>query len=458
MTLDRRTFLHFASAFSTGIGGLRKFQEAAPAASPKWKALGELVPDPEKRLDLPAGFTSRAFSLVGEEMDDGLLVPPRHDGMAAFARADGRTVLVRNHENLPGPGGGAFGATNELLEVVDPAKVYDIGRKIQPCLGGTTTLVFDTRTQKLEQHWLSLAGTLFNCCGGPTPWGSWISCEENTTRANAVLERDHGYAFEVPAAHEGLIDPQPLAALGRFQREAVAIDPRTGIVYMTEDREDSVLFRFVPERAGELARGRLQALTILGAPSLDARNWHDLTHVELHRRLETEWVDLKDIDAPEDDLRYQAFLKGAARFARGEGIWFGNDSAYFCCTDGGRSRKGQVWRYVPSASEGTPEEANGRGSIELFLEPDDPGVLENCDNLTVAPWGHLFLCEDGPGANHLVGVTQEGEPYLFAKNAWSPSELAGATFSPDGTTLFVNLQLDGVTLAITGPWEKVQAI
>ena len=34
------------------------------------------------------------------------------------------------------------------------------------------------------------------------------------------------------------------------------------------------------------------------------------------------------------------------------------------------------------------------------------------------------------------------------------SELAGACFSPDGTTLFVNIQRPGMTVAITGPWNR----
>ena len=106
-----------------------------------------------------------------------------------------------------------------------------------PCLGGTTTLVYDTRTQTLEKHFLSLIGTIRNCAGGLTPWNTWITCEETMQKAEGTYDADHGYNFEVPASADiGLADPIPLKAMGRFNHEAVAVDPKTGIVYETEDR------------------------------------------------------------------------------------------------------------------------------------------------------------------------------------------------------------------------------
>ena len=63
--------------------------------------------------------------------------------------------------------------------------------------------------------------------------------------------------------------------------------------------------------------------------------------------------------------------------------------------------------------------------------------------------------EDGAGDQNLVGITPEGSLYTFARNAMAnDSELAGSTFSPDGSTLFVNIQEAGLTLAITGPWSR----
>jgi secreted PhoX family phosphatase len=86
----------------------------------------------------------------------------------------------------------------------------------------------------------------------------------------------------------------------------------------------------------------------------------------------------------------------------------------------------------------------------------DSSIIENADNLTVAPWGDLIVCEDCDEKQDLKGVTPEGKVYNFGRNAKSNSELAGATFSPDGSTLFMNIQHSGITLAITGPWEKAR--
>ena len=92
------------------------------------------------------------------------------------------------------------------------------------------------------------------------------------------------------------------------------------------------------------------------------------------------------------------------------------------------------------------------GALELFVEPNDTNVLDQVDNIAIAPSGHLILCEDGPDENFVRGVTPSGAVYPFIRNAMNDSEFAGATFSPDGTTLFVNIQRPGLTLAISGPW------
>jgi secreted PhoX family phosphatase len=420
------------------------------------------VPDPHKILDLPESFTYRVISREGERMDDGLRVPGACDGTAAFAGPGGTTILIRNHELLPEQrGSGPFGRKNELLDLLNPARIYDRGGGKAPGLGGTTTLVYDTRTGKLERQFLSLAGTVRNCAGGPTPWGSWITCEETVLRAGeGALEQDHGYNFEVPASAEvALADPVPLKAMGRFNHEAVAVDPKSGIVYQTEDRDDGLIYRFIPEVPGKLhLGGRLQALVVADAASLDTRNW-DGPVVRAGQSMAVTWMDVTEIDSPQDDLRQRGFQAGAARFARGEGMWYGNDAIYFACTNGGAAKKGQVWRYVPSPYEGTHRAAEAPARLDLFIEPNDGSLVENADNLTVAPWGDLVLAEDGVGEKaaekqFLVGVTPEGRVYPLARNAQNSAELTGVNFSPDGTTLFVNLFSPGATLAITGPWQR----
>lgn len=473
MPATRRQFLCSSAAYAAGFAGLRALIHpaiATAAASPSFDAatgFGELVADAKGVLDLPAGFSYRIISRTGDKMDDGLLVSAAPDGMATFEGPDGLTLLVRNHEIKPGDDG-PFGKSNDLPESLPADRLYDDGQGITPAIGGTTTVVFDTKRQEVVRQFQSLAGTERNCAGGPTPWGSWITCEETVDKPGFIdnpndtfkLAKDHGYCFEVPATDQPeLADPVPLVAMGRMRHEAIAVHTPSGAVFETEDVDDGSLYRFLPTEPGNLAAGgKLQALVIKNQPTLETRNW-DGELVAVGNRMEVEWVDLDHPESPEDDLRYRAQEAGAARFARGEGVWFveGEDEdepgeIYFACTSGGAKRIGQIWKYTPSRYEGTAQEGAEPGTLELFLEPNDSRLVENADNLTAAPWGDLVVCEDRQGDDvRLVGVTPDGQCYTLARNHVR-GEFAGVTFSPDGSTLFVNLQTAGMTLAITGPW------
>ena len=470
--VSRRQFLRTgltagSAAFSLGFLGCSRLL-SNPSVDSLIEPYGGYRIDPAGILDLPPGFRYHTFSTTGETMDDGFLVPGGHDGMAAFPGPDGKTILVRNHELETDAHTGAFGQSNELINRTDSKKFHDFGQGTNPALGGTTTLMYNTKTKELERQFLSLAGTMRNCAGGPTPWKTWISCEECVQKAEDTFETDHGYNFEVPAMAPGLVAPIPLKAMGRFNHEAVAVDTRTGIVYQTEDRGDGLVYRFLPHRPGKLTEGgRLEALKIRDRESTDTRNWtspietlfpwtHDI--VPVGEKLDVEWVDIENVESPTDDLRKQGYHdKGAARFARGEGMWYSDGVIFFACTNGGERKKGQIWRYTPSSLEGTSGEENDPGILELFIESKSSDLLENADNLTVAPWGDLFVCEDGPTEQFLVGITPEGRLYRFARNAKNVFEFAGSTFSPDGSTLFVNIQNPGISLAITGPWHSVDS-
>jgi len=214
-----------------------------------------------------------------------------------------------------------------------------------------------------------------------------------------------------------------------------------------------LLYRFIPKVPGELREGgRLQALAIRGMPDFDTRNWTGGQQLNPGTWLETAWVDLDEPDVAENDLRFRGREKGATIFARGEGLCYADGEFFMTATIGGRLRLGQVFNYRPSPAEGTPAEADNPGRLALLAESTSDSLLRHADNLTMSPWGDLIVCEDTAGHCGLVGLRTDGTHYPVADNAYTNSELAGVCFSPDGATLFVNIQERGMTVAITGPW------
>ncbi len=440
VTFDRRAFLGatgsaFAALVASGCT-VKAPDTSGVSGQAMLDVYGALKSDPAGLLDLPEGFSYRLISSLGDAMSDGGTVPDRADGMGCFELETGELVLVRNHElrTYHKPGGSI-------------AKGYRKGKDGKILPGGTTNIVLDAASLEVKREFRSLGGTIRNCAGGTTPWGTWLSCEESG-EWRTKLPDHHGYIFEVSADAEGLVDAAPLKAMGRFNHEAACVDPETGIVYLTEDREDSVFYRFIPATLGDLsAGGRLQAMALANGIS-DTRNHGDAS-LETGRPYEVRWIDCDDVESPADDLRNRMAAQGAALVARGEGIHMGDGELFFCCTNGGAAECGQVFRLVP-----------GRGAgpdlLELFFESESVEQFNYGDNLCVAPNGHLIVCEDEYAdtvANRLIGITPEGKPYVFARLNMQ-TELAGACFSPDGSWLFVNAYSPTKTFAIRGPWAS----
>jgi hypothetical protein len=477
--LNRRTFLRGA-AVTGGLAAAGPFEgllaRAALASGPQGPSVarggyGPLradIPDLRDgtvRLHLPEGFLYRSFSVQGEPMAGGA-VPGRQDGMAAFGARRGRVRLVRNHEQNGIPATGA----------VPHDAPYDSG-----AFGGTTTIEVDPDGTG-DVTWVSCSGTQNNCSGGEMPWGTWVTAEETvngpdvgpdfTNTPNTHLKQPHGYIYEVPSWEgPGEVSRRvPVRSAGRFSHESVALDPRTGSLYETEDNFafPSGFYRYDapvdPRHAKRITDGgSLWMLKVKGAHQADLSQ-----HFANGTTFATEWVRIEEPDPtmPAGTTNDQALVAvssqglalGAAKFSRLEGVIYSRGRVYFTSTQGGATPSdgpapdgfgdgyGQVWAYDPKHE-----------TLTMVYESPAKALLDLPDNLTVSPRGTILLCEDGTVDNYLRGLTRDGHRFDFARNAVpgrEGDEFAGATFAPNGRTLFVNIQSSrvGMTFAIWGPW------
>ncbi len=393
--VTRRSFLWrgFSGAFVLGLGpisalhGCTAPSPVQPTDDGGVEPIGSLGPPDANGLRLPPGFRSRIVAVAGQPPVPGIsfVWPLFPDGGATFPTDDGGWIYVANSEQNNGAGGVAALRFRSDGAIVD---AYSI-----------------------------LTGTSRNCAGGPTPWGTWLSCEE--VGSGAVWECDPYTPFS-----QGTKRP----AMGSFNHEAAAVDPGNQRIYLTEDRSSGLLYRFTPDAYPDLSTGALEAAEIL-APEGEGRirpgqvrplAWHEVPNPnplaggverESHRPL------------AERATRFQG--ADATRFNRGEGCWFEGGTMYFATTGDNR-----VWALNTESD-----------TIEILYDRATAAnrELSGVDNVFASPAGDVYVAEDG-GNMQIVVLTANGDitPVVEVTNQ-GDSEIAGPALSPDGTAPLLQL-------------------
>lgn len=486
--LNRRSFLEFLGKGAIGAALLPNLA-AKERLQPPFKIRG-IKPNAADELVLARGFKHDILIKWGDPISRQDTFGFNNDFIAfiPFDKANSTDgYLWVNHEYIdPVFVSGYFGKQERTKEQVDKER-YNVGGSIirvrknkkgrweivknderNRRITGSTSIPFnwDEEVAGAKEG----IGTLANCSGGITPWGTILTCEENydqfygernaKTGEIELSPYDIGWRkfYPHPPEHYGWVvevdpktgDAQKHIALGRCAHECATIkeleDGRL-VVYTGDDKVNECLYKFIGDEPGSLSKGTLYvANTVLG-------KWTPLKY-EDSKVLQRFFKNQTDVLIR---VRDAAKYLGGTSLDRPEDIEIDpvNGNVLIALTN--NTTKKNYFGSILKIEEDNGDHASLTFKSETYLAGGEETGFACPDNMAFDLAGNLWFTSDMSGSvmhkepytkfknNGLFVVPRQGDQagqVIQIASAPRDAELTGPWFAPDGT-LFLSVQHPG---------------
>lgn len=323
-------------------------------------------------------------------------------------------------------------------------------------------------------------GTLANCCGGLTHWGTFLTCEENyhdfygevsfseKGQRNVQFKKANSFAWGLkdprPPEHYGWVNEinprtgeiRKHTSMGRFAHEgATVVKAKDGraVVYMGDDANYQCFYKFISDKPDSLDQGTLYVANV------EKGQWIPLDY-KLNSSLKKKFKSQLEVMIR---TREAAKIVGGTPLDRPEDCEVDplTGAIYLTCTNGPHNPHGQIMKFMESHQD----HLSLTFQSEVFLKGGKENGFSCPDNLAFDRNGNLWMVSDMPedkpgyesfGNNSLFFIPTQGElkgqVYRLA-SAPKEAEFTGIFFAPDGETLFVSVQHPGLTSKAGNPKE-----